>query len=191
MKTAPTISGRDISPDFRQSEKDAKIAREVLKYAGTPAAIRHFNKSCKPLTTYAYWHILSTLWVSYTGFSDLEMWKKLFSSPRKNRETSLMKPSEFVVFRQMPDQITVYRAHRPGETDWIAYTVAPQTAARFAYERGADCIHAYQVDKADVLALFLRRGEQEILVLDKSRVQFVREIEVVIAGSADTAGKEY
>ncbi|MEO7716323.1 MAG: hypothetical protein ABIY70_08965 [Capsulimonas sp.] len=177
---APTISGRDISPDFRPSAIDARIASEVLRHEGTPEAIRCFARLSMPLTSYGYWHMLSVLWVSYTGYSDLGLWKTLFSSSRKNRETSIMKPSEIAALRRLPEQITVYRAHRPGETDWIAYTLNPQTAARFAHERGVSHIRAYVVDRPDVLALFLRRSEHEILALDKTRPRFVREIEVIV-----------
>src|SRR5206468_2126860 len=107
--------------------------------------------------------------------------KELFSSTRQKRETGLMKPSELRAFRVLPDTLTVYRAHRPGETDWIAYTLDAETAARFTVERGVSEVTAYEVDKIDVLALFLRRGESEVLILDRTRPRLMRRIEVVVA----------
>lgn len=155
---------------------DSQVAKELLKREETPEAITYFAKVCEKLTDYSYWFLLSTLWVSYTGYSEIELWKKLFGSDRPKRKQSIMKPSELKAFNHLPFQITIYRAHRPNEDDWIAYTLDPMIAARFAKERGVDTFSEYVVKKRDVLALFLRRGEKEIIVLDKSKINFVKEI---------------
>lgn len=89
----------DITPDFRWDRGDAKVAEKLLKHEATPEAIRIFSREAYKLTNSGYWFLLSTLWVSYTGWSDLYLWKKLFSSSRPLRETSIMKPSELKVFR--------------------------------------------------------------------------------------------
>jgi hypothetical protein len=171
----------NISPFFNgTTEQESKAIRRILDLEGTPGAIQEFDRSQGELGDYWYWFCLSTLWVSYTGFSELDMWKRLFSAERPNRAQCLMKPTEYRALMTGPDEITVYRAHRPNETDWIAYTLNAQIAAtRFAVQRGVDEIKAYGVRKEDVLALFLRRGEDEVLVLDKSRAQFVTTIKVV------------
>lgn len=169
---------QDISPNYQWREQDAALGRQLLRLDGKPEAIRYFAAHCKPLTSDAYWFYLGTLWVNYTGYSDLNLWRHLFSSTRKNRDSSLMKPSELAAFRNLPDPLYALRAHRPGETDWIAYTLSTETAARFAIERGIRSLHLYEIDKADVLCLFLRRGESEILVLDKNKARFVREVEL-------------
>lgn len=44
------------------------------------------------------------------GFSDIELWKKLFSLDRIQRLKSIMKPSEVKEFEYLPYFITVYRA---------------------------------------------------------------------------------
>ena len=171
----------DISPDFKWDRKDAALGAKLIRYEKTPHAIRQFARQCDRLTNHGYWFFLGSLWVSYTGFSDLELWKRLFSSPRGMRETSLMKPSELRLFRVLPDKVHALRAHRPGETDWIAYTLNADTAARFAVERGVDSVSAYEIDKADILCLFTRRGEAEIIVLDKSKARFLDEVTVIRA----------
>lgn len=89
-----------------------------------------------------------------------------------------MKPSELDVFRLLGDHLTLYRAHRTGETDWISYTLSPMKAAEFAARRGAAQVKEYRVAKVDALCLFLRRGEFEVLVLDKNKAEFVREVRV-------------
>ena len=94
---------QDISPDFRPNMRDARIIKGILKHEATPRAIERFARDANDLTDYAYWFTLGTLWVSYTGWSDLALWKRLFSSKRRNRETSLMKPSELDVLRALPE----------------------------------------------------------------------------------------
>jgi hypothetical protein len=170
---------QNISPDFKGSTRqDREIGKRLIELEETPKAIRYFAKHHSRLSNYAYWFYLSTLWVSYTGFSDLNLWRKLFSSHRPNRQTSIMKPLEFEIFQDLPDWLTGYRAHRPEETDWISYTLRPDIAARFARERQVSSIAVYQIPKEAVLAFFSRRGEWEILVLDKTQAIKEKEIKI-------------
>ncbi|MEN6567164.1 MAG: hypothetical protein ABFC57_12790 [Veillonellales bacterium] len=170
----------DVSRTFRWNVAGMNVAEKLIKLDGTPEAVRYFASICDTLPDYDYWFFLSTLWVGYSGGVELDLWKRLFSSDRKHREKCIMKPSELDKFKQLPWFVTVYRAHRPQETDWIAYTIDPRIAARFARERGADKVMEYRVKKRDILALFLRRNEAEILILNKEKVKFVREIMVII-----------
>lgn len=165
----------NVSTAFVPNQTDNFIIRNLLPYEGTPMAITKFKEYCNELSDYAYWFMLSTLWVSYSGFSDLELWKELFSSNRPNKSISLMKPDELSALRKLPNKIIVYRAHRQKETDWIAYTLDKNIADRFARERGTSEITAYKVKKIDILAYFTRRGEQEIIVINKSKVKKFEE----------------
>ncbi|TWH49614.1 hypothetical protein [Sporomusa sp. KB1] len=173
------IDFTDVSPIFRWSAYDSTVAENMIRLEGTPEAIKYFSEVCEKLTNYAYWFFLSTLWVNYSGRSDIELWKRLFSSERGQKLRSIMKPSELAEYDRLPYFITAYRAHRPEETDWIAYTLDLNIACRFAREREVNRISEYSIKKRDVLALFLRRGEKEILVLDKSKTKHIRDIEIV------------
>lgn len=170
----------DIYSGFTWNLYDAKVGKGIIEREATSEAIKYFSEVCDGLTDYAYWFYLSTLWVSYSSHSDLGLWKKLFSSSRGKRKQCIMKPSELKTFEQLPYFVTAYRAHRPGEIDWIAYTLDPIIAARFAKERGVDKVSEYKIKKRDIIGLFLRRGEQEILVIDKEKIHFVNEIDVVV-----------
>lgn len=165
----------DISKEFKWNPCDAIIAKKLLELEETPEAIKYFAERCNELTDYAYWFFLSTLWVSYSGFSDLELWKKLFSSDRSKRKKSIMKPSELKAFENLPWFVTVYRAHRLGEKDCIAYTLNKDIAFRFAREREVNSIKEYKVKKRDITALFLRREEDEVIILNKENLSFVKE----------------
>lgn len=180
--SAVTPPWPDVSPNFKFNKLDAEIIGRVAKHWESPRAIRMFNNVHRPLTDYGYWYLLGTLWVSYSGFSDLNLWRRLFRSPRLNRETSLMKPGEVVAWRALPDELMVYRAHRAGETDWIAYTLIPEKAGEFAVHRGGGEVVEYSVQKKDALCLFTRRGEAEVLILDRAVAIRVRVIPVAVLG---------
>ena len=112
---------------------------------------------------------MSTLSVSFTGFSDVGLcWGNLFSRSRPDRKLSPLKPDEVRALNDLSPLVTAYRAHRPGEVDWIAYTLKRETPFRFARERGADQITRYAIPKRTIVALFLRRGEHEVLALDQT-----------------------
>lgn len=171
---------RDVWKGFTWNLYDAKVGKEIIKREATPEAVTYFAEVCEKLSNYGYWFYLSTLWVSYAGHSDLDLWKELFSSSRGQRLQCIMKPSELQSFERLPYFVTAYRAHRPGETDWIAYTLDPVVAARFARERGVGQVSEYKIKKRDIVGLFLRRGESEILVLDKEKPEFIKEHGVII-----------
>jgi len=176
----PTEAGQAVMQDVSKyftgaTYYEQTIGRGMIEREGTPAAITYFAKKCGPLSDYMYWFYLSTLWVSYTGHSDINAWKSLFGSSRAKRKHSIMKPSEVRRFESLPHFVTVYRAHRPGETDWIAYTMDETTVKRFAAERGVTTYSEYRVKKRDILAVFLRRGEHEVIILDQTKPEFVRE----------------
>lgn len=169
----------DISPHFRGStEAERRALQIILRHEATPEAIREFTRQRAKLGDYTYWFTLGTLWVSYTGWSDLNLWKRLLSADRPNRAECLMKPESRVLLG-LPDEFSAYRAHRPHEADWISYSLNPEIAGRFAAQRGARTVTHYRVRRADALALFLRRGEEEILILDRSRPVKVRDIPVL------------
>lgn len=170
-KGVTKMKQNEVSTAFKFNRQDAETLEQLLKYEATPEAIKFFDRVSNRLSDYAYWYGLSTLWVSYTGFSDLNLWKKLFSSNRPNKEISLMKPYELKVLKAIPNKIDVYRAIRQGETDCIAYTTDIDTVLKFAKERNSLEIEHGRVKKKDVLACFLRRGEYEVIVLDKCNVK--------------------
>jgi hypothetical protein len=71
--------------------------------------------------------------------------------------------------------------YKAKKTEGINYTLFPQEAAKFARKRGVDKVSEYLITKADVCAIFLRRGEFEVLVLDRTKAELIREIPVVVS----------
>lgn len=174
----PDMRNGNISSTFEHDEAGEKMARELIKRSD---AIRYFAANCDDLPDYHYWLLLSTLWVDNTEYADLALWKALFSSDRPGRDRSIMKPNELRAYNALRDREVVYRAHREGEDDWIAYTLSLKVAKRFRQRHQNATIRKYIVDKSDVLALFLRRGESEIIVLNKNTAQ-----EMIFSGRENT-----
>lgn len=161
----------DISPDWNGSTAVERQALErILAFEATPMAILQFNELQGWLDDYWYWFTLGTLWVSYSGWSDLYLWKHLFRAGRMKRATSLMKPSEWEAFKRLPDRFTAYRSHRPNETDWISYTLNEEIADRWTEQRGGHT-QAYTLKRKDCQALLLRRNESEIIMLDTKKAR--------------------
>lgn len=169
----------DISPLCKPSTEASRIAQALSQLDASPLAIAYFAENCHLLPDYHYWYILGTCWINYTGWSELELWKELFSSTRKNRGPSLMKPKEWNIFRHiLPKTIHCYRIHRKDEKDWISYTLDLDTAIWIAKSRGIDAIHEYIINKKDLIALFLRRHEYEVLCLNKGKAQLVEIVKM-------------
>ena len=180
-KRKQRMNTKNISPDWKGSTRqERRIIQSIKKRDSKPSAITYFAKHCSVLGDYWYWFMLSTLWVSYSGWSDLNLWKKLLSSKRPNRKTSIMKPDELECFNGFPDEIKAYRAHRENEKDWISYTTDPYTASKFAAKRDVNKITEYKLNKSDIIAFFLRRGEHELIMPFKNKAVMVRDIEVII-----------
>lgn len=167
---------KDISTAFKPNYKDSEIMRELIWMDGDPKSVEYFDQHSRELTDSAYWFGVSTLWVGSSNCADLETWKRLFSSNRPNRAISLMKPSELKALKKLPNKINLFRAQQPGETDWIAYSTSPAIAAKFAAMKGISEVSVFRVKKPNIAALFLRRGEYEVIVLDK---RTVKEVDVI------------
>lgn len=172
----------NISTSFRPEPFDAAVAEELLDLTTvkkTPEkCLPAFDRYAWQLTDYSFWYLLSTIWVSYSGFSDLNLWIKHFGSDRPGREKSIMKPNELKAYKKLPPMVKAYRAHRKGETKFISYTTRLAAAKRFARACGVDEVVEYRVPKEKILAYFLRREEYELIVVDHSGCTRVGEIKL-------------
>ena len=169
----------DISPLFRPNSYDAQIGSRLAALDSSPEAIRFFAAHCRMLTDYAYWFYLGVCWVQYTGWSELALWKALFSADRPHREACLMKPKELRHFKALPKDVHCYRVHRPEEQDWISYTLDFDTAKKFAKMRGVSRIHEYRIPRKRLACLFLRRHEYEVLCIEPRHARLFKVWEQV------------
>ena len=86
-----------------------------------------------------------------------------------NIPESIMEPDEREILRLLPSRVTVYRGFVPDEdieepSDW-SWTLSPAVADWFAnrFDRGGFVVKG-TVLKTDIMAIFNRRAEDEVLV---------------------------
>ncbi|NBA28534.1 hypothetical protein GVK83_13155 [Enterococcus hirae] len=166
---------RNISTSFKYNEEDARLI-SIIMTTQAEKKLQVFQEVADKLSDYAYWFLLSTMWVKSSDYAPISSWKKFFSEKRLNKAISLMKPDELTAFKNLPSKLTAYRAHSKDENDWISYTLDLKTAIEFAERKKVNEIMEYKIKKHDCLALFLRRGETEIICLDKSLAKKKRVI---------------
>lgn len=163
----------DISAMFSPSQRGSRLAKALLRHEGTQRALSVFREGCHLLDDYHYWYLLSTLWVLHHEGSDIRHWKRLFGSKRAGRADGIMKPSELEAYLALPENLVVYRGCGPDDFGWISYTLNPAIATLFAARKIRGHVRAYVVPKSEVIALFTRRGEEELIIINepKDRIQ--------------------
>lgn len=168
---------QNISTAFKFNESDAKLVSRFLTTKKNQQ-MDYFLSIKNHLTDYAYWQMLTTMWVNESTIYSIDGWKNLFLAKRANRLVSIMKPDELALFKKLPNKLNLYRAHSGNELDGISYTLDPKTAIKFARMKKVNEIVEYKVKKHDCYALFLRREESEILCLDKDAVRKIKVIKI-------------
>lgn len=168
---------RNVSTAFKYSESDAKLISAFM-HTEPRNQMEFFRNIAEQLSDYAYWFLLSTMWVNESNVAPISVWKELFSSKRSNRSVSVMKPDELTAFKRLPSKLKVYRVHSEAAPDWISYTLDSKTAIQFSGIKDVREFTEYRVKKYDCLGLFLRRGEAEIVCLDKELAKPMRVIKV-------------
>lgn len=90
---------------------------------------------------------------------------KLFKNAEKE---SLMDAEELQQYNELPDTVSVYRgvkSDRPNKVLQLSWTLDPDKAEWFAKRFDEDgVVYEATIDKKNILALFSRRGEAEIIV---------------------------
>ena len=174
----PVSMKEDVSTAFKFNEGDQKIASTLLLYHTPKEQIAYFKEKSSAMSDSFYWFCLSTLWVDDPNGADIATWKQMFSARRSNKEISLMKPSELKTLKSLPNKITVYRAQKPDELDWISYTTSLKVLLQFARINRSTRTIRGTVKKRDITALFTRRDESEVLILDKKAIRNIENINV-------------
>ena len=78
-----------ISTSFKYNERDARLI-SIIMTTQSGKKIEVFQELANQLSDYAYWFLLSTLWVKDSNYAPISVWKKLFSGKRRNKAISLM-----------------------------------------------------------------------------------------------------
>lgn len=133
-----------------------------------------------------YWSVLGSVWVDSENLWQYgDCLSRLFNCGRPGKVRALMTEEEQAFFRKLPKELTIFRGHqgvnRRGMAWSLNYSKAVWFANRFAEPGRRGGVIRATVSKSDVHAVFLRRGEFEIVA------DFAKLREVVGVGSFDKA----
>lgn len=134
-----------------------------------------------------FWQLAGSVWVdSENIWQSIDLWEDLLATDLPGQHW-MMDKDERKAFRKLPDQLIVYRGSVPGLNEsglsWtLNHSVALFFAKRFnnAHNQGG-VIDWGTVAKADAIAFFNGRGEEEIVVRAHEAVTITRRQTVATA----------
>lgn len=129
------------------------------------------------LSNEEYWRLVGSTWTdTENAHQCYDAWEELLGSERGSRE-SLMTDEELVALAKLPDLILIYRGFSWTESDeGYSWTLSIERAKWFARRykemdgHGSARIAVGCIDKPNVIAHFLTRGEDEIVALPSNVV---------------------
>lgn len=158
-------------PELREKQRrrDSKIAKRMIMahdQNNDPQKVFDvFKKEHKQLSHPRFWELLRSVWVATGSQAKLDDFLQWFNSSRPYR-WYFSTPQEAERLRALDDPLTVYRAISGPEDKGISWTLSRRFAEQYAKDFKREII-TQQVRKADVFALVERRGEEEIIILNK------------------------
>ena len=132
-------------------------------------------EQAETLSDQEYWQKLSETYV-LKEFVNIptDIIHKLFTYPKDHRE-SMMDESEYKVFEELPEVVTVYRAMSKKEYNSASYriswTLSEEVAENFVERQkiyfgvGDSLVKTMEVDKGKIIAYLNGRNEEEVIVL--------------------------
>lgn len=158
------------------SNNDLRCLGLMCDHNDSALAVIDFVNYIPDLSDFGYWDLLGALYIhgGYSTFMTPKTWRRLFQAPRPQKKY-VMKSFERKALKVLPKRVTCYRIHHPNEKDWISYTVSGWLVPKFVEdykEHGAfQSVDKYRVNKKDIDFFFGRNNEDEVIILDRSKVK--------------------
>jgi hypothetical protein len=169
-----------VNTHFEWKKKEVAKARREKNWNNyiflheRPYRLNAFLDIEKKLTGNEYWKMLGEIWTdSENIYQNLFLWKKLLGANRKGR-CYFMDEDDREKFRALPNEIVVYRGCEPRNRDGLSYTTDRAKAEWFSRrlnKRGDDIVIEKLIKKADAFAFLGGRGENEIVLKPKWRLE--------------------
>lgn len=149
-----------------------------------PYRLETFTDIAHELSDEEYWEIAGGVWTDTENlWQNYSEWHDVLDSDRAGREM-MMDEDERVALAALPDEFTIYRGFKHplehGQVCGLSWTLDRERAVWFASRWLDDLVDepavaTARVKKSDVIAHFLGRGEQEIVVLPEHLIDLVVE----------------
>ena len=123
-----------------------------------------------------YWEAVRDVWVDSETNESAPIWRAVLEANMPDRQKYIMSAEEQEEFSALPDVIEIYRGVQGGTKaeaeDFVfkgfSWSLSYKTAAFFANRFLSDGDEAYvakaRVRKENIIALFMQRGEEEVVV---------------------------
>lgn len=164
------------------SQVGMQTLKKMIIHQDSGLAMLDFAKSKNDLTDYDYWCLLGALYIhgGYWSFMNPNLWRLLLRSSRPQRNM-IMQPFERRTLENLPEKVICYRIHHSkAESDWISYTISSWLIPKFvkAYRKhdAFYSVEKFEVARQDIDFFFGRNYEDEIVVLDRSKVKKIKEV---------------
>lgn len=186
---SPVNGLHNMQYQARKAAYDAAIAEEdwdgaVFAYTERPYRVPVFDSLAAYLTDEDYWRMLAQLWIDQENPEDFaDEWRGRFNADRPGRE-NMMTPDEQIALSMLPEPVTLYRAgiiYRVGIDGRVqaglSWSTSRETVEWFGkrFDSRLPLFRAH-IAKKDIAAYWIRRGENEVLVLDPSAPRDVKRI---------------
>lgn len=138
----------------------------VLYLHERPYRFEKFFEYYENFTDKEYWELLGSIWTDSENLWQYNRLPLKFLEQNRPGKENLMDEEEHEFLKKLPEQFVVYRGHqyinRNGYSFSLSYSKAKWFAQRFSPKRSG--VISALCNRADVLAVFLGRGEFEIVV---------------------------
>lgn len=130
-----------------------------------------FDELCHRMSDAEYWRLAGAVYVDQDDRSPHEeTWLARFRENRTHREL-LMEAQEWQDLAALPDKVVIYRA---GERWGLSWTTYLEKAEWYANRFGLELpVWRSSVRKQNIFAYFTRRGESEVVLLERSHLEEV------------------
>lgn len=149
-----------------------------------PYRVEAFLKIKDNLTDEQYWNLLAEIWIDTENQWQYKQWFMHLMTARASGREHLMHDDERELYNQLPDEFMIYRGYTPRyqrNKMGLSWTLSSWKARWFArrYNNKQGKVAVVSVKKANVLAVFKRRGELEVAILPDTldKIRTIRNLE--------------
>jgi uncharacterized protein len=154
-----------------QRIKDGNFSGAIWLYE-RPYRFDIFMQHMCHLSDADYWSTLADLW---TDTENMWQYKKiihylLLGRPASNGPRQMMNKDEKAFFKNLPNEVVVYRGYQTRNRQGYAWSLSPAKARWFARRFNHPKWNVVRgvIKKEDITAVFLRRGEYEVVTFPRS-----------------------
>lgn len=149
-------------------KRDSEIVKKLMKAwdleANKDKVLAIYLKESKNLSDERYWELLRTVWILCGSVDNVDLFRKLMQSTRKERHY-FSTPEEHQFLRELPSQVLVYRATNDENDNGLSWTLSKEYADFYKEAYQKDKVISQTIVTKRVFAYIERNLESEIIIL--------------------------